>query len=108
MLPQSPLTSKSVTNPRERSFPLKKRSESIRNKLLPVGAFCLILLLWWLISVTGLVPSYMLPSPVAVAQAFIKDFPNLFAHAVVSVQEAIYGLIIGIILAFIIATAMDR
>ena len=29
-------------------------------------------------------------------------------HALVSVQEAIYGLIIGVILAFIIATLMDR
>ena len=50
----------------------------------------------------------MLPSPLAVAQAFVKDFPNLLTHAVVSVQEAIYGLIIGIALAFVIATAMDR
>ena len=87
---------------------MKRRSESIRNKLLPLGTFCLILLIWWLISVTGLVPSYMLPSPLAVAQAFVKDFPNLLTHAVVSVQEAIYGLIIGIALAFVIATAMDR
>ena len=50
----------------------------------------------------------MLPSPVSVAAAFIKDFPNLMTHALVSLQEAIYGLIIGVILAFIIASLMDR
>ena len=87
---------------------MKRKPESIRNKLLPAAAFCLILLLWWIISATGLVPSYMLPSPVSVATAFIKDFPNLMTHALVSLQEAIYGLIIGVVLAFIIASLMDR
>ncbi|MBQ6481103.1 MAG: ABC transporter permease [Anaerolineaceae bacterium] len=87
---------------------MKRKPESIRNKLLPAAAFCLILLLWWIISATGLVPSYMLPSPVSVAAAFIKDFPNLMTHALVSLQEAIYGLIIGVVLAFIIASLMDR
>ncbi len=87
---------------------MKRKPESIRNKLLPAAAFCLILLLWWIISATGLVPSYMLPSPISVAAAFIKDFPNLMTHALVSLQEAIYGLIIGVVLAFIIASLMDR
>ncbi len=91
-----------------RSFPLKKRSENIRNKLLPAAAFLLIILVWWGISASGLVPSYMLPSPINVASAFIKDFPTLMKHAFVSVQEAIYGLLIGIVLAFVTATAMDR
>ena len=50
----------------------------------------------------------MLPSPISVAAAFIKDFPNLMTHALVSLQEAIYGLIIGVVLAFIIASLMDR
>ena len=87
---------------------MKRKLGNIRNKLLPAGAFFLILLVWWGISVTGLVPSYMLPSPVNVVSAFIKDFPTLMTHAFVSVQEAIYGLLIGIVLAFLIATAMDR
>ncbi len=87
---------------------MKRKPESIRNKLLPVGTFILILLIWWGISASGLIPSYMLPSPVSVGEAFIKDFSNLMTHALVSVQEAIYGLIIGVLLAFIIATLMDR
>lgn len=87
---------------------MKKRSENIRNKLLPVGTFCLILLLWWAISAGGLVPSYMLPSPLNVADAFVKDFPNLMTHAWVSVREAVYGLLLGVLLAFVIATLMDR
>ena len=87
---------------------MKRKLASIKNKLLPICTFCLILLLWWGISASGLVPSYMLPSPIKVGEAFIKDFPNLMTHAAVSLQEAIYGLIIGVFLAFITATLMDR
>lgn len=50
----------------------------------------------------------MLPSPIAVIKAFVSDFPLLMQHAAVTLQEALFGLLIGIILAFIIATAMDR
>ena len=68
----------------------------------------MILLLWWGISASGLVPEYMLPSPGDVIRAFIGDFPNLMAHALVSVEEALAGLLIGTLLAFLLACAMDR
>ena len=79
---------------------MKERSESIRRKLLPAAAFLLIVLLWWILSASGLIPSYMLPSPLDVGAAFIRDFPNLMRHALVSVEEALYGLLIGTVLAF--------
>ena len=50
----------------------------------------------------------MLPSPVKVAVSFIRDLPTMLQHAVVSVKEAVYGLAIGVALAFLMATAMDR
>ena len=53
---------------------MKRRSESIRDKLLPAAAFLLILLIWWGLSVSGLIPDYMLPSPVDVVKAFAADF----------------------------------
>ena len=87
---------------------MKRKPESIRNNLLPVGTFCLTILIWWGISASGLVPSYMLPSPAAVVKAFFNDFPNLMRHAFVSVQEAIYGLAIGVVFAFFVASLMDR
>ncbi len=87
---------------------MKGRSGSIRVKLLPAGTFCLLVLIWWGISASGLIPGYMLPSPADVASALVRDFQNLMAHALVSVTEAIYGLIIGTVLAFGLAYAMDR
>ena len=87
---------------------MKRKSESIRNKLLPVLTFCLILLLWWGLSVSGVIPGYMLPSPVDVIRAFVRDFPNLMQHAWVSLEEALIGLVAGTLLAFGLACAMDR
>lgn len=87
---------------------MRKRSVSIRAKLLPAGAFCLIVLIWWGLSASGIIPGYMLPSPADVISAFIRDFPNLMKHAFVSVTEALYGLLIGTVLAFGLACAMER
>lgn len=87
---------------------MKEKLGNIRDKLLPAGAFCLIILIWWGLSVTGAVPEYMLPSPIDVVRAFIHDFPNLMKHALVSVEEALLGLVIGTALAFAIACAMER
>lgn len=50
----------------------------------------------------------MLPSPLSVVRAFISDFPLLMRHAAVTMQEALYGLAVGSVLGFIIATVMDR
>ena len=87
---------------------MKGRSESIRDKLLPTGTFCVIVLIWWGLSRSGVIPGYMLPSPVDVVKAFIRDFPNLMRHMWITLSEAMYGLAIGIALAFGLACAMDR
>ncbi len=50
----------------------------------------------------------MLPSPSAVAKAFVNDFPLLMQHATVTLTEAFLGLLLGVILAFLLATLMDR
>ena len=87
---------------------MKEKSASIRDKLLPAATFAGIIALWWILSATGIVPGYMLPSPPAVVSAFVRDFPNLMEHAAVTLKEAIYGLLIGTALAFGLACAMDR
>jgi ABC-type nitrate/sulfonate/bicarbonate transport system permease component len=84
---------------------LKRKSENIRDKLLPAGTFCLILLIWWGLSAVKLIPNYMLPSPLDVGKAFVSDFPNLMRHALISLEEAAAGLAIGTLLPAVFATA---
>ena len=55
-----------------------------------------------------MVPAYMLPSPYDVVKAFVDNFSVMMKQAAVTLQEACYGLLIGVALAFIVATLMDR
>lgn len=64
--------------------------------------------MWQLLSATGIVPKFMLPSPLDVVMAFINDFPLLMEHAKTTLIEAFLGLFIGTALGFVIAIIMDR
>lgn len=87
---------------------MTKKLQSITNKLAPVIALAVIILIWFLCSDFEVVPAYMLPSPAEVGKAFIDNFSIMMQQALYTLQEAIYGLLIGIVLAFIFATLMDR
>lgn len=54
------------------------------------------------------VPAYMLPSPIDVVKAFTDNFSIMMKQAAVTLQETLYGLLIGIAIAFVIASLMDR
>ena len=64
--------------------------------------------LWQLACSTGLVPPFMLPSPVRVVRALVDDWPLLAGHAATSLAEAGMGLATGVALGFVAALAMDR
>lgn len=85
-----------------------KRLQSIINKASSLSLIAAILIIWQLLSVTGVVPSYMLPSPVGVVKAFIADFPLLMHHAKITLLEAFLGLGFGVLLGFVVAVLMDR
>ena len=76
--------------------------------LLPVAAIVVFLIIWQAVSVFGLVPQFMLPSPVQVAKAFVNDFPLLMSHTAVTLLETFIGMIIGIGVGFVLAVLMDR
>lgn len=87
---------------------LTKKFQSITNKIAPFVSIGLFVIVWLIASEGGLVPKYMLPSPVEVAESFVKDFPILTEHLTVTLKEAIYGLLIGTGLGFIFSVLMDR
>ena len=87
---------------------MTKKYQSITNKIAPVISLAILGGLWLFVSEGSLVPSYMLPSPVDVVLAFVSDFSLLMSHMAITLQEAIYGLLIGTALGFVIAVLMDR
>ena len=86
---------------------MKRKSPSITSKLLPTAAVLLLLALWQTASTAGLVPGFLLPSPVEVAKAFAEDFPLLMDNARVTLLEAFIGLAAGILIGFVTAVLMD-
>lgn len=87
---------------------MTKRLQSITNKIAPITALVAVVIIWYAISAGEVVPAYMLPSPYTVVVAFVENFSIMMEQAWVTLQEAIYGLLIGIVLAFVCATLMDR
>ena len=63
-----------------------------------------LLAIWQLVCSAGLVPPFMLPSPIRVVQALVGDWPLLIGHAATSLAEAGLGLAAGVVAAL----AMDR
>lgn len=87
---------------------MKRRLPNITSKIPAAVALAVLFLAWLAVSELGIVPAYMLPSPIAVIRALVGDRNIIWMHAVVTLQEAFFGLCIGITLAFFTATLMDR
>ena len=86
----------------------KNKIGTVVAKLLPpIIAILLILLVWQLLSVSKILPSYMMPSPKRVFTALIEDFDILCQHGVVTIWEAFLGMLIGIVVSLFLAIIMD-
>lgn len=86
---------------------MKKLQNTIHN-LSPLLALGVIVCVWFLACEGQWVPGFMLPAPGEVLAAFRNDFGLLCVHAKTTLQEAFYGLALGIVIAFVTAWAMDR
>ena len=78
-----------------------------RQYILPMITMVLVLSIWEGAVRLLELPSYVLPAPSAIAYAVISDLPNLWMHSMVTLQEAVWGLLIAAALAVFIAIAMD-
>jgi len=79
----------------------------LRRNTPSVTAVTLLLIIWQAVCSVGLVPGYMLPSPIEVAQAFFGELALLWENALVTLQEAMIGLVFGVAVGFTVAVLMD-
>lgn len=79
----------------------------LKRDLPAITAVVALLGVWQLICIIGLVPAYMLPSPVDVVRAFWQELPILGENARITLQEAIIGLLLGVTVGFVGAVLMD-
>lgn len=85
-----------------------KKLQNITNKVAPILAISILLIVWQILSATGAVPKFMLPSPFDVVKAFFEDFTLLMQHAKTTLMEAFFGLSLGVLIGFVVAILMDR
>lgn len=75
--------------------------------IVPPGLFlAAIVLLWAIGSAAGVVPNYLLPSPVAIANEFINNSGVLLKHAGATTTEALTGFAIGSVAGVVVATVL--
>lgn len=87
---------------------MKQRLQSTTSRIWSCSALFLILIVWQLVTWTGLVGEFMLPSPVQVVRAFVGEFWALMRNAGTTLMEAFAGLMIGVAVGFGAAVVMDH
>ena len=88
----------------EAFFLIKRNQQRGLQAVIPIAG---LILLWQFLSMSGIIPAYMLPSPLRVMQAFTADFPLLMRHLRRTLLEAMAGLALAIAASFVLAIFMD-
>lgn len=86
---------------------MKRKLQNITSRINTIAAILVILIIWQAVSAVGLVPSFMLPSPLDVFRAFVGEFPLLMENSKVTLMEAMIGLAFGVAIGFFMAVLMD-
>lgn len=81
--------------------------DKIKNSLYPVVTFLIILIIWQFVVEGFNIPQYILPSPMDIIGVFFTDYENLYLHTVVTLNEALLGFILSIIIALVMGILMD-
>lgn len=84
-----------------------KRSGSIENKIIPIGFFAVLLVLWQLIVDGGVIPRFLLPSPTDIGRTLIRILPDIYHHTMITLAEAFAGFMLSILLALVLSVLMD-
>lgn len=89
---------------------MERRTPAFLSKkvVAPACAVVALLAVWQGACSLGLVPNFMLPSPVQVVSALVADFPLLLSHMWTTLSEAALGLAIGVAVGFVFAVLMDK
>jgi ABC-type nitrate/sulfonate/bicarbonate transport system permease component len=85
-----------------------KRLGNIGDKTIPLFFLALLISLWQLIVDKGIIARYILPSPWDVVMVCMKILPDIKEHIYTTLQEALTGLVVAIVVSVILAILMDN
>ena len=87
---------------------MKRKLQNTTTKIWSISAIAVILIVWQAVCSLGMIDSFLLPSPLQVVKAFVEELPVLMEHSMVTLTEALIGLLLGILLGFVMAVLMDQ
>ncbi len=87
---------------------MKRKLQNTTTKIWSISAIAVILIVWQAVCSLGMIDSFLLPSPVQVVKAFVEEIPVLMEHSMVTLTEALIGLLLGILFGFVMAVFMDQ
>lgn len=85
-----------------------KKSENIGDRIIPTAFLGILIAIWYFVTEYGYVEKFILPSPKDVAVTFLEILPELKPHIIVTVQEALFGFALAIIVSIVLAILMDN
>lgn len=94
----------------DRSSRRKARLRRARRRRVTVPLITAVVIIgvWQAVVAFGIVPNFLLPSPVQVVYALVADASLLAMHSAATLTEAALGLVIGTGVGFVVAVLMDR
>ncbi|SHG71441.1 ABC-type nitrate/sulfonate/bicarbonate transport system, permease component [Thermosyntropha lipolytica DSM 11003] len=84
-----------------------RKSANTAHKLAPIITFLLLLLLWEAGVRVYQIKPWILPGPLAVANALVKETPLLLTHTAATLLEALSGFFIAIVLALLLGIILN-
>ena len=80
---------------------------NVKNKIFPSIFFALILVLWEIVSRTGMLADFILPAPTKILLSLVFNFKIIYWHIAITLFETLIGFTISIVFAVVIAISMD-
>lgn len=84
-----------------------KKLINLANKYASAITMIILLIIWQTAGYMSLLPKYIIPTPIEIVRATIKNHQLLIFHSKITLIEAIIGLALGIIIAWLLALIMD-
>ncbi len=84
-----------------------KNYNKSKNKVIAVIFQFLLIYIWQICVDKGGVPKYILPSPKDIVITLVKIMPDLKIHIYATLEEAIIGFLLSVVLAIILSIFMD-
>ena len=81
--------------------------KSIMRRHISLLGFLGVLSAWQVAGFLKLLPKFILPTPLEILQSFVRDREFLWYHSWATLRVALLGLVLGVLIACIMAVLMD-